>query len=246
MEWNKKGMRSWDYIYIVLLSTLFGLYGAKIWYIIFDADNAFGPDHINSFKSFLFALFVPSSGRTIIGTIVFAILAIYLYPKLFSPDINWLKAGDILMPAILLSQSVGRWGNFANHSVYGLETTKEALNWLPVFIQEHLYIEGEYREPLFLYESFADIGIFVIIFITFKTNNMWGKGSALSAYIMLYGVTRAGLELFRDEAFIMRLFGLPSSFIIAIILAIVGFLSLIICQPNTTKPELYKRVCSKK
>ncbi len=235
VEWNKKGLRNWDFIWITVFSTLCGIYGAKIWYIVFDFDHVFGPGGINSVLTFLYSVFVPSTGRTIIGTIIFSAVGIYLYPKFFSPDVNRYVAMDILLPAIALGHAISRWGNFANHNIYGSVITYDQIKWLPLFIVNNMLINGNFRQPLFLYESFADLSTFALIFIVFKTNDFWKEGVAGSSYIMLYGLVRAIIEPFRDPRFIMTTFGIHTSLVSGIIMTIVGLLMMIYFQVKFSK-----------
>ncbi len=227
IEWNKAGYRNWDFVLIISFSVILGLYGAKLWYIVFDFDHTFGPNGIHDLFSLLYSIFIPSSGRTIIGTIIFASIGIYFYPKWFSPDVNRYKAMDILLPAIAIGHAISRWGNFANHNVYGQIVDLNEIDWLPMWLTNNMLINGEYREPLFLYESFADIGTFAAIFFIFKTNKYWKDGVAGASYIMLYGLIRAIMEPFRDQLFVMSTFGIPTSFVTAIILFVIGFLLMI-------------------
>lgn len=227
IEWNKKGHRNWDFFQVVTFSTIFALYGAKIWYMVFDPVNAFAG--VNDILDILIIVFIPSFGRSIIGTIVFAPIGIIIWKKYWGPDLKTLEIMDILLPSIAIAQAFARWGNFANHQVYGGIVSEESLNWLPSFIQNNMHIvnmdDGTvgYRSPLFLYESFADLATFIFIIIIFKTNNCWKEGTAGMFYIGTYGVNRASTELFRDPAFQMHWGPIPTSFVAAIFLIIIGY-----------------------
>ncbi len=96
---------------------------------------------------------------------------------------------DLIMPSILIGQGIGRWGNFFNHEILGVKTSRSSLWFLPNFIKNSCFkwhvtnggiayqaqgINGnpvdpsnfsnvQYYQPLFLYESFLDILLFFII-----------------------------------------------------------------------------------
>ena len=147
------------------------------------------------------------------------------------------------MPALLIGQAVGRWGNFANHQIFGNEVSGESLNWLPFWIKKNMYIKFEweeeacYRNPLFIYESILDILSFFIILFVFKTNNYWKKGTSGLSFFILYGIVRVVMEFFRDPHFIMgwgeRSGGwpiIPTSLIASIIIVIISFVLFIYFQ----------------
>jgi|GEM_PF-3258644 len=61
-----------------------------------------------------------------------------------------------------------------------------------------------YRNPLFLYESFADVIAFVIIISVIKSNNYFKEGTQGSTFLIFYGIIRAIMEITRDSAYQMK------------------------------------------
>lgn len=244
VDWNKKGYRTWDFIQVSLFTTMISLYGAKIWYMVFDPLNAFGD--INGLLDLLTVIFIPAFGRSIIGSIVFAPVGIYIYKRIWGPDLNTLKMIDIFMPALLIGIGIGRWGNFANHQVYGQIVSEDSLNWLPNWIKDNMYIIDAdkvvgYRNPLFLYESFADFATLMLIVIIFKINVYWKDGVAGFAMMGLYGFSRACTELLRDKSFIMHWGTFPTSFVLALLLFISAISIIIFIQ---YKDSIVKKINS--
>ncbi|WP_425378489.1 prolipoprotein diacylglyceryl transferase [Spiroplasma endosymbiont of Polydrusus pterygomalis] len=106
----------------------------------------------------------------------------------------WVYA-DLIVPNILSAQAIGRWGNFFNHELLGSPIAREQLMWLPSFIRDNLFkwyvpipvpdnfhptkaigLNGngvdptdfanvQYFQPIFLYESFANILLWILIVI---------------------------------------------------------------------------------
>ncbi len=228
VEWNKKGYRNWDFAFFFSWVLLFAIYGAKLWYIIFDPVNAFG--NVNDVLDVLIIVFIPAFGRTIIGTIVFVPIGIWLWQIKWGAEYRTLELMDIVLPAFFIGQAIGRWGNFVNHEVYGQVVSKESLDWLPSFIQNEMYINGSYRSPLFLYESMLDLIGFITLILMFKTNDYFKEGVAGFTYISMYGLLRTCTELLRDSEFIMTWDWMPTSFVVAIILFIVGLSTAITIQ----------------
>ena len=48
-------------------------------------------------------------------------------------------AVDLIVPTILLAQAIGRWGNFFNCEVHGVEMSEQAWSWLPTFIFKNIH-----------------------------------------------------------------------------------------------------------
>ena len=63
---------------------------------------------------------------------------------------------DLIIPALLLGQALGRWGNFFNGEAYGTIVTKatlENMKIIPEFVIKNMYINGYYHLPMFYFES---------------------------------------------------------------------------------------------
>ncbi len=141
----------------------------------------------------LFAFWEPGlsiHGGMIIGTIGAWFWFSYCAPKYRIS--KWVYA-DLIFPNVLLGQAIGRWGNFFNHELLGAPVARSGLNWLPAFIKNSLFkwyipanrgsnflpsqatgLNGQgfnvdqfhqiqYYQPIFLYESFADVLLFLVI-----------------------------------------------------------------------------------
>src|SRR5699024_9853842 len=80
-------------------------------------------------------------------------------------NINPFQIGDVIAPSLILGQGIGRWGNFMNHEAHGGPVSKSFLEniRIPDFIINNMYIDGQYYQPTFLYESIWDILGFVIL-----------------------------------------------------------------------------------
>ncbi|WP_338983627.1 prolipoprotein diacylglyceryl transferase [Spiroplasma endosymbiont of Othius punctulatus] len=122
------------------------------------------------------------SGMSLFGGMVFGSFAGYIYLRRVCYKLHisiWVYL-DCIVPCILLAQAIGRWGNLFNHEILGNPLGEDELwkiDWLPDFIKFRLYpmyqfdengiselITGyTFHEPLFLYESFADLLLFFII-----------------------------------------------------------------------------------
>jgi prolipoprotein diacylglyceryl transferase len=88
------------------------------------------------------------------------ILALYIYTKKYKMNYLWLL-DRVAIPTALFGFFV-RMGNFMNSEIVG---TPSNLPWAIVFSR----VDGLARHPAQLYESFAYLGIFVLLFFVYKT-----------------------------------------------------------------------------
>ena len=108
--------------YLVLVSII----GARIYYVIFEFSE-YKDNLIDIFK-------IWNGGLAIHGGIIAGILFTYFYTK--KKKLNLLKITDIIAPALVLGQAIGRWGNFFNQEAFGPKTTLSTLKnmHIPKFI----------------------------------------------------------------------------------------------------------------
>jgi prolipoprotein diacylglyceryl transferase len=87
------------------------------------------------------------------------ILALYIYTKKYKMNCLWLL-DRVAIPTALFGFFV-RMGNFMNSEIVG---TPSNLPWAIVFSR----VDGLARHPAQIYESFAYLGIFVLLFFVYK------------------------------------------------------------------------------
>ena len=107
-------------------------------------------------------------------------------------------AATCAAPAIPLSQSIGRWGNWFNQELFGRPSD---LPWALEIDAEHLpdnYSPGTTFHPTFLYESLWNLALCgALLWI----DRRWsiGRGGLLAVYVMGYGVGRLWVEGLRID-----------------------------------------------
>lgn len=127
---------------------------------------------------------------------------------------------DCLLPCILVGQVIGRWGNFVNAEIFGAEATPEQLSWLKSFlpfVYEGMIINGVLRQPLFLYESFANFIIFMGIYFGAEFISFRKAGDIGALYFISYGVLRTIMEPLRFSQF-----GYTTSLVTSILMIVFG------------------------
>ena len=215
-ESKKQGMYSFisDLVTYIII---FGIIGARLYYVIFNFDN---------YKYDLLSIFeIWEGGIAIYGAIIGGFIAIVYLARKREKSI--IKTTDIIVPGLLLAQSIGRWGNFFNGEAHGTEVSLEFLNnlHLPNFIIEGMHIEGTYYHPTFLYESIWCLLGFIILITTRKLTKR-KDGIMTFSYFIWYGIGRLFIEGLRTDSLYLGDFRISQ--LVSIILIITGILGIII------------------
>ncbi len=208
-----------------------GVIGARIWYVVINLidygtrSDFYGDKWVNIFNMRL-------GGLAIMGGAVFGIIAgvsqvlivKYGLKRERYKNFSLLKAADIIVPAILFAQAIGRIGNFFNNEVFGFPVDRSLWEWLPNWITNNMYYQhgdiynpypneitdpmefwldqGAIELPLFFIEFCTNlIGYFVLEYLfrrAFKKHH--SDGSLVGGYLIWYGLTRVVLEPMRNSS----------------------------------------------
>ncbi|NMV82504.1 MAG: prolipoprotein diacylglyceryl transferase [Erysipelotrichia bacterium] len=181
-----------------------GLVGARLWYCYVLEFDRYAND-------FLAVLQVWDGGLAIMGGAILGIIVGVTFLMVRRKYINIRWAMDVIVPAILIAQAIGRWGNFFNIEVHGNQVLASAWSFLPSILTNNLAYSstsghaaaGYIYLPLFLIESVTNIlGYFVITYGVGKGLRKWiSLGDLSMGYLIWYGATRAIMEPLRDGNF---------------------------------------------
>ncbi|MEK9180886.1 MAG: prolipoprotein diacylglyceryl transferase [Patescibacteria group bacterium] len=171
-------------------------------------------------------------GLGIFGGVAGGAAATFLYCRY--KKISFLRLADLLAPALILGQAIGRWGNFFNQEAYGLPTTLPWKMFVEPVNRAEEFLGWAYFHPLFLYESLWNLLVFFILLRLFRTKTDFARGKILAGYLILYSVGRFGLENLRADPTL--LFGHPANQILAVIFIALGAAILIIGSRVATLP----------
>ena len=199
--------------YLVIVSII----GARIYYVLFEFEQ-YKDNLIDIFK-------IWNGGLAIHGGIIAGITFSYFYCRKYK--LNYLKITDIIAPALIIGQAIGRWGNFFNSEAFGPITTLSTLKSLhiPKFIIDGMYINVHgiyhYYHPTFLYESlWCLIGFVIIMFI--RKNKKIKIGQISATYFIIYGIERFFVESLRQDS--LMLFNIKVAQLVSIIMIISGII----------------------
>ena len=220
---------------------LFGILGARLYYV------AFSGDHYDN----LLEIINPSKGGLAIHG---AIIAVCIYVPIFCKirHLDLLPLLEILFPVFMMCQAIGRWGNFVNQEAFGplikypgmisdtatlsdaaLIAQREFLSKLliPNFIIDRMYIPyssasgwtvAGYYHPTFLYESvFNVIGVLLYTNLRKYIKKLY-VGDGISFYLIWYGILRFFIESLRTDALMIGNSGIKVAQLISCIFIITG------------------------
>lgn len=185
---KKRGMNPDDIIILALIVIPFSILGARLYYCIFS-------DTEYTFQTFWQ---IRNGGLAIYGGIIGGIVAILIFCA-FKKDVKLIiKLFDIIAPALILSQAIGRWGNFFNQEAYGTLVTNPKWQWFPFAVKIDTYFGYEWHLATFFYESIWNlIGFGLLIVTFFKTKQL---GTITGLYLSYYGLGRIWIEGLRTDS----------------------------------------------
>jgi phosphatidylglycerol---prolipoprotein diacylglyceryl transferase len=170
---------------------------ARIYYVLFEWQR------YSQNPSKIFAIW--EGGIAIHGAIIGGVIAGTLFARRYK--VSFWQLVDLIVPALILGQAIGRWGNFFNSEAFGAPTN---LPW-------KLYISPEYRSladrefdyfhPTFLYESLWNLMVFGLLLYLF----FWGLryrdrlklGTLGFVYLVAYSSGRIWIEGLRTDSLML-------------------------------------------
>ncbi len=193
-----ENVKSDHIIDLAFFLVLFGIIGARLYYVIFEFDNylvtgkGFGGNLLGTLKN-ICAIW--NGGLAIYGAVIagfFTALIVCRVKKL-----SLLKIADIAMPAVMIGQIIGRWGNFVNVEAYGSVTELPWRMGIHYKLSED-WMSSTYVHPTFLYESLWNLVGFVIANLIYRKKKF--DGQIFYFYMAWYGFGRMLIEGLRTDS----------------------------------------------
>lgn len=140
-------------------------------------------------------------GIAIHGALIGGVLTTVLYCRWRrQPFWNLL---DVLVPAVALGQSIGRWGNFFNSEAFGLPTDLPWKLRIPMENRPPEFLGELYFHPTFLYESLWNLGVCALLVLLFRAASrgriQLPAGALSCIYLMAYSSGRVWIEGLRVD-----------------------------------------------
>ena len=219
---KKNGLDPDDFYDMGIWLIIFGIIGARIYYVIFSWDyykNNLG-EIIN----------LRQGGLAIYGGVIAGFTALIVWCRVKKKSIC--RMGDVAFMGVLVGQIMGRWGNFTNREVFGGYCDNIFAMRLPISavrsrdiseeLASHIVDGTNYIQvhPTFLYESFYNLVLLSLIYIFFKKKAF--DGEAILWYLGGYGIGRFIIEGIRTDRLLIPGTGLAVSQLLGISLFVVS------------------------
>lgn len=211
-----------DELYNALIVVIIsGYFFARLTYVFLDVLGG------GQYDTLIDVLNVRQGGVNILGGFIGAAIVGWIY-------VRWRKLpfwdyADVAGPALLIAQSIGRWGNFINQELYGPPTDLpwgihiDALHRLPEYSDLTTYPLETRFHPTFLYESiWLFLGFLLLVFLNNRYRGKWQAGALFGLFLIWWGFGRGIIEFFRPDQVTIGNSPITYSMVIAFGLAIIG------------------------
>jgi prolipoprotein diacylglyceryl transferase len=222
---------------VVLWAVPLGIVCARFYHVFTHVGDYFYPG-ANLWN--VFAIW--DGGNALYGSLLGGAIGVYIACR--RAGLRFWAFADALAPALLVAQSLGRFGNYFNHELFGLPTTLpwglqiEATN--PKFPAG--MPPGTLFHPLFLYEIIWNLcGVALILLLERRFKLQWGR--VLALYLIWYGLGRSWLEAIRIDPTSDGWLGIPANVWASFVAVAIG-LTLFIVQTRRqpgAEPSPYLR-----
>ena len=219
-----------DTIYdFALLGIVFGVIGARLYYVFFRWDNYRG--------NLLEILNLRAGGLAIYGGVIGGILSLMVYCR--RKKQNFLNLADSLILGVLVGQILGRWGNFFNAEAFGrytdslfaMQLRRDIVNPIMIdsaLLQHLVRVNGvDYIQvhPTFLYESVWNLCL--LLFLLWYRPKKRFTGEMFFLYLGGYGLGRVWIEGLRTDSLLVPGTGIAVSQALAGICVLVALLCIL-------------------
>ena len=221
-----------EFMFNMMFWTLiFAIIGARLYYVVFNLEY---------YRTNILEIFqIWKGGLAIHGALLFGAITIIIYCKKYEVRVG--KILDIIVPALLLGQAIGRWGNFFNSEAYGsIVSYQQLVNMkiIPQFIIDNMFINGSYHLPMFYFESlWCLLGFFLSLFL--RRRKYIKDGQLVAFYMMWYSVARFVIETFRTDALLFN--GIRVARVVSVLMFIIGLIIQFIQSRKPKLDELYNK-----
>ena len=205
---------------------LFGVLGARVYYVIFFWDHyKDNPIEILDFRG---------GGLAIYGGVIAGFTTIYVCCRL--KKLSYFKMLDVAIMGLLTGQIIGRWGNFTNREVFGGYTDNILAMRLPIEavrsrditdeLMSHVTGSVNYIQvhPTFLYEGALNAVLLLIIWCYRRHKRFDGELSLM--YVGGYGIIRFFVEGIRTDQLKIG----HTDIAVSQLLGITAFIFAVVCE----------------
>lgn len=226
---KRTGQKQDDYVDLAIFGIIFGVIGARIYFVIFSWDM---------YKDNLLEIFnTRHGGLAIYGGVIAAVITVFVVAHVKKIPVGlMLDTGGC---GLITGQMIGRWGNFFNREAFGEYTDGLFAMRLPLDAVRSGDVTEEMREhmetidgvsciqvsPTFLYESVWCLLVLILLLV--YTRHKRFNGEVFLIYLAGYGAGRFWIESLRTDQLLLPGTAIPVSQLLAGVLVIVSVLWII-------------------
>ncbi len=192
---------------IIVIGLPMAIIFARLYYVIFDVinPNTHTKWDFLAIIGFRNGKFIGLEGLAIYGACIGAVLgsliiALWKNRKKNPVEkrVSFTQILDLAFTFVILGQSIGRWGNFANQEAHGYKITDPSKMWFPlaVFVEN----DNAWYYATFFYESMWDIMTFAILAFMYCGKFKSFDGFNFACYCIIYGAGRVWIEGMRSDS----------------------------------------------
>lgn len=205
---RRVGIHPYEGLDALLWAIIGGVIGARVYFVIFQWDAMYkaNPIKIFAFREGGLAIYGGVIGAILVGAIACKFKKIPMLPML-----------DVGLPALLLGQAIGRWGNFFNIEAFGGNTT---LPWgmtaktVEQYLSRPDVMEGLAKlgqtanpylpvHPTFFYEFLWNLLGFLLLALVLTPRRRY-DGQVALGYAAWYGLGRTFIEGLRTDSLVAQ------------------------------------------
>ena len=226
---KQTGQKQDDYVDLAIFGIIFGVIGARIYFVIFSWDM---------YKDNLLEIFnTRHGGLAIYGGVIAAVITVFVVAHVKKIPVGlMLDTGGC---GLITGQMIGRWGNFFNREAFGEYTDGLFAMRLPLDAVRSGDVTEKMREhmetidgvsciqvsPTFLYESVWCLLVLILLLV--YTRHKKFNGEVFLIYLAGYGAGRFWIESLRTDQLLLPGTAIPVSQLLAGVLVIVSVLWII-------------------
>lgn len=229
---KKLKLKSDDLLEMFLIAIPMAIVFARLGYVIVRPYEYYVIQGFD-FNDFINLFAVWDGGMTIITGGPGGILGAYIWCRWRKAD--FLRIADAVICVMLLSQAIGRWGNFFNQEIYGAAITNESWQWFPAAV--YIAREGGFYQATFFYEMILNLTGFVIMLLI--SRRLLVRGNGVPIYAITYGTIRFIMEFMRDDGELYAVVNFTQIILGVVVAAAAAILALLIIKEKKKGKQVW-------
>ncbi|MFP4458102.1 MAG: prolipoprotein diacylglyceryl transferase [Candidatus Zixiibacteriota bacterium] len=178
-----------DILLVILVSSLLG---SRFFYVIFHLDE-FRGNWMSTINPFAGDGAFGIAGLSMMGGIVFAIIATWAYTKI--KKVPFLDLGDTIAPGFLIGAGITRIGCFLNGCCFGRPTDSILGTLFPPHCPAGDIYPHTHIHPTQIYASLLGFAFFGLVLILERFHSF--RGFTMWMVLLLYSIDRFIVDMFR-------------------------------------------------